>query len=156
MFLAVSYLSAIAWTHIDVARATKEAARFGGSVRLSTVATVLVADGTACVRVHAQGSKFRRVVAQVSEAPCARRHCSGRSSSMRPSFKRGQASLYVQFSFSERSVVTSRAVRSCRAPPMKAPNQAMQLTASKPAVYAWSVCRRERMLRGMHSRARGS
>jgi hypothetical protein len=26
----------------------------------------------------------------------------------------------------------------------------MQLTASKPAVYAWSVCRRERMLRGMH------
>ena len=25
----------------------------------------------------------------------------------------------------------------------------MQLTASKPAVYAWSVCRRERMLRGM-------
>ena len=29
-------------------------------------------------------------------------------------------------------------------------NQAMQLTASKPVVYAWSVCRRERMLRGMH------
>ena len=29
-------------------------------------------------------------------------------------------------------------------------NQAMQLTASKPDVYAWSVCRRERMLRGMH------
>jgi hypothetical protein len=29
-------------------------------------------------------------------------------------------------------------------------NQAMQLTASKPAVYASSVCRRERMLRGMH------
>ena len=31
------------------------------------------------------------------------------------------------------------------------PNQAMQLTASKSAVYAVSVCRRERMLRGMHS-----
>ena len=31
----------------------------------------------------------------------------------------------------------------------KRPNQAMQLTASKPAVYAWSICRRERMLRGM-------
>ena len=30
-------------------------------------------------------------------------------------------------------------------------NQAMQLTASEPAVCAWSVCRRERMLRGMHS-----
>lgn len=30
-----------------------------------------------------------------------------------------------------------------------ASNQAMQLTASKPVVYAWSVCRRERMLRGM-------
>ena len=28
-------------------------------------------------------------------------------------------------------------------------NQAMQLTASKPAVYAWSVCRRERIVRGM-------
>ena len=27
----------------------------------------------------------------------------------------------------------------------------MQLTASKPVVYAWSVCRRERMLRGMRS-----
>ncbi len=33
---------------------------------------------------------------------------------------------------------------------IKSPNQAMQLTASKPDVYAWSVCRRERMLRGMH------
>ena len=31
------------------------------------------------------------------------------------------------------------------------PNQAMQLTASKPAVHAWSVCRPERMLRDMHS-----
>ena len=30
-------------------------------------------------------------------------------------------------------------------------NQAMQLTASKPAIYASSVCRRERMLRVMHS-----
>ena len=30
------------------------------------------------------------------------------------------------------------------------PNQAMQLTASKLAVYAWGVCRRQRMLRGMH------
>ena len=30
------------------------------------------------------------------------------------------------------------------------PNQAMQLTASKPAIYAWSVCRRERMLWCMH------
>ncbi len=28
--------------------------------------------------------------------------------------------------------------------------KAMQLTASKPVVYAWSVCRRERILRGMH------
>jgi hypothetical protein len=27
--------------------------------------------------------------------------------------------------------------------------QAM-LTASKPAIYAWSVCHRRRMLRGMH------
>ena len=35
--------------------------------------------------------------------------------------------------------------------PQRSSNQAMQLTASKPAVYAWSVCRRERMLRGMHS-----
>ena len=33
-------------------------------------------------------------------------------------------------------------------------NQAMQLTASKPAVYAWSVCRRERTLRGMHTGSR--
>ena len=33
---------------------------------------------------------------------------------------------------------------------MKSPNQAMQLTASKLDVYVWSVCRRERMLRGMH------
>ncbi len=32
------------------------------------------------------------------------------------------------------------------------PNQAMQLTASKPVVYASSVCHRERMLRGMHRR----
>ena len=32
----------------------------------------------------------------------------------------------------------------------KRPNQAMQLTASKPDVQAWSVCRRHRMLRGMH------
>ncbi len=31
------------------------------------------------------------------------------------------------------------------------PNQAMQLTASKPVVYAGGVCHRERMLRGMHS-----
>ena len=30
-------------------------------------------------------------------------------------------------------------------------NQAMQLTASKPADYAESVCRRQRMLRLMHS-----
>ena len=29
-------------------------------------------------------------------------------------------------------------------------NQAMQLTASKPAVYDRSVCRRERILLGMH------
>ena len=29
-------------------------------------------------------------------------------------------------------------------------NQAMQLTASKPDVHAWSDCRRERILRGMH------
>ena len=29
-------------------------------------------------------------------------------------------------------------------------NQAMQLTASKPDVHAWSICRRERMLGGMH------
>jgi hypothetical protein len=33
---------------------------------------------------------------------------------------------------------------------MTRPNQAMQLTASKPAIYAWSACRRKRMLRGMH------
>ena len=33
----------------------------------------------------------------------------------------------------------------------KAPNQAMQLTVSKLAVYASGVCHRERMLRGMHS-----
>ena len=32
-----------------------------------------------------------------------------------------------------------------------ASNHAMQLTASKPAVYTSSVCRRERILRGMHS-----
>jgi hypothetical protein len=29
------------------------------------------------------------------------------------------------------------------------PNQAMQLTASKPAIYGWSVCRRNRMLRSV-------
>ena len=29
------------------------------------------------------------------------------------------------------------------------PNQAMQLTASKPAIYAGGVCHREHMLRGM-------
>ena len=33
---------------------------------------------------------------------------------------------------------------------MTVPNQAMQLTASKPAIYVRRVCRRERMLRGMH------
>ena len=32
----------------------------------------------------------------------------------------------------------------------KSPNQAMQLTASKPVVSTGSVCRRERMLRGIH------
>ena len=32
----------------------------------------------------------------------------------------------------------------------KKPNQAMQLTASKSVIYTWSVCRRTRMLRGMH------
>ena len=32
---------------------------------------------------------------------------------------------------------------------MKASNQAMQLTASKPAIYAGGVCPRELMLRGM-------
>ena len=32
----------------------------------------------------------------------------------------------------------------------KTSNQAMQLTASKLVVYASSVCRRARMLRGMH------
>ena len=31
-------------------------------------------------------------------------------------------------------------------------NQAMQLTASKPDVHGWRVCRRERILRGMHRR----
>ena len=30
------------------------------------------------------------------------------------------------------------------------PNQAMQLTASKSAIYAGGVCRREHMLRDMH------
>jgi hypothetical protein len=33
----------------------------------------------------------------------------------------------------------------------KPPNQAMQLTASKPDVGAWSDCPRERLLRFMHS-----
>ena len=33
----------------------------------------------------------------------------------------------------------------------RGPNQAMQLTASKPDVYASAVCRRARMLRTMHS-----
>ena len=32
----------------------------------------------------------------------------------------------------------------------KRSNQAMQLTASKAAIYASGVCRRERILRGMH------
>jgi hypothetical protein len=31
------------------------------------------------------------------------------------------------------------------------PNQAMQLTASKPAVYAFSLCRRNRVVRSMHA-----
>jgi hypothetical protein len=35
-------------------------------------------------------------------------------------------------------------------PHAKTPNQAMQLTASKPAIYVSSVCRRAGMLRGMH------
>ena len=35
--------------------------------------------------------------------------------------------------------------------PENASNQAMQLTASKPDVHAWSVCRRQRMLRFMHT-----
>ena len=35
-------------------------------------------------------------------------------------------------------------------------NQAMQLTASKPAIYASRVCRRESMLRFYAQRARGS
>ena len=26
----------------------------------------------------------------------------------------------------------------------------MQLTASKPAIYVWSVCHRDRIVRGMH------
>jgi hypothetical protein len=38
--------------------------------------------------------------------------------------------------------------------PPEASNQAMQLTASKPDVYASGVCRRERMLRGMHRGSR--
>jgi hypothetical protein len=38
-----------------------------------------------------------------------------------------------------------------RPPRAKRPNQAMQLTASKPAVCAWSVCRRASTLRGTHS-----
>jgi hypothetical protein len=33
----------------------------------------------------------------------------------------------------------------------KTSNQAMQLIASKPDVYAWSLCRRKRILPGMHS-----
>jgi hypothetical protein len=33
---------------------------------------------------------------------------------------------------------------------LQTPNQAMQLTTSKPAIYAGGVCHRERMLRGMH------
>ena len=39
--------------------------------------------------------------------------------------------------------------RDSKVPP-QASNQAMQLTASKLAIYARSVCRRERMLRGIH------
>jgi hypothetical protein len=31
------------------------------------------------------------------------------------------------------------------------PNQAMQLTASKSAIYTFRICRRKRILRGMHS-----
>jgi hypothetical protein len=37
--------------------------------------------------------------------------------------------------------------RRCRNQPS---NQAMQLTASKSAIYAWSGCHRASMLRGMH------
>jgi hypothetical protein len=33
---------------------------------------------------------------------------------------------------------------------MTRPNQAMQLTASKPDIRGWSVCRRKRMRRAMH------
>ena len=36
------------------------------------------------------------------------------------------------------------------AAPRERPNQAMQLTASKPAVYASAFCRRERILRSIH------
>ena len=35
--------------------------------------------------------------------------------------------------------------------PRQPSNQAMQLTASKPVVYAFSGCHRASMLRGMHS-----
>jgi len=34
--------------------------------------------------------------------------------------------------------------------PRQRPNQAMQLTASKPDVYAGGVCRRKRISCGMH------
>ncbi len=40
--------------------------------------------------------------------------------------------------------------KGCAPQPAERSNQAMQLTASKPAIYAGGVCRRERMLRSMH------
>jgi len=51
---------------------------------------------------------------------------------------------------SKERLAAESAVRVTRVETRKTSNQAMQLTASKPAIYAGNVCRRERMLRGMH------
>lgn len=47
--------------------------------------------------------------------------------------------------------IRSRFFRECRVRPCETSNQAMQLSARKPVVYAWRVCRRQRMLRGIHT-----
>ena len=57
--------------------------------------------------------------------------------------------LRVSHSLDDDAVSIYRRVH-CELP--NASNRAMQLTASKPDVYAWSVCRRKRMLRRMHRR----
>ena len=60
------------------------------------------------------------------------------------SMTRGTGSSRSCLAFHCESLVRARIL------PRTEPNQAMQLTASKHAVHAWSVCRWERMLRGMH------